>query len=311
MRRLRYLLPLLLLTYLATGITQVGPDERAVVRRFGRVIDRPGPGLRIGLPWGVDRVDKFQVRTVRQLPVGYNPDIMADSPGIPPGQLITGDSNLINLRLVVEYAIDDRDGELENYAAHQLQVEPVLAREAEALASEWAAAHTVDEVLAGRAVVARQVAERLPGRIAPHRLGVVVQRVSVDYLAAPDEVRDAFEAVNQAQTGIRTRVNQAEQGRQRQLSEAQALRDRLLSEAYAYANERTTLAIADAAAFTARLRTYTSLRQKNPDILSAIWRQEVGTILAGVKERGRIELLDDVLGPNGLELNQFLATPKR
>lgn len=309
MRRLRYLLPILLALYLFTGISQVEPDERAVVRRFGRVIDRPGPGLRIGLPWGVDRVDKFKVRTV-QLSVGYNPDEVADTPGIPTGQFVTGDQNLINLRLVVAYAIDTRDGELENYAAHRDRVDAVLAREAEAVASDWAAARTVDEVLSGRAVIAQQVADRLPPRIAPHRLGVVVQRVSVEHLAAPDEVKDAFDAVNQAQTGIRTRVNQAEQDAGRRVSEADALRQKLLSEAKAYSTEREALARADADSFTKRLTSYQKLRTANPDILSAIWREEVGKILAGVKERGRIELLDDVLGPNGLELNQFLPIRK-
>lgn len=308
MRRLKYILPLLLFAYLTTGVTQVERDERAVVRRFGRVIDRPGPGLWVGLPWGIDRVDKFKVATVRQLSVGYSPDEFGDSPGTPSGQLLTADQNLVNLRLVVEYAIDDE--KLEDYAMHRDRVDGVLSREAEAAASQWAAARTVDEVLSGRAAITRTVADRLPDRIAPHRLGVVVQRVSVEHLAAPDEVREAFEAVNQAQTGIRTRVSQAEQERDRKLSEADALKRRLESEATAYTTEKTKLAEAEAAAFTARLTGYQTLRQQNPDILAAIWREEVGKILAGVKERGRIEVLDDDLGPNGLELNQFLPTKK-
>jgi membrane protease subunit HflK len=308
MRRLRYLPLLVLPLYLLTGVTQVGPDERAVVRRFGAVIDRPGPGLRVGLPWGFDQVDKFQVRTVRQLPVGYTPDELGDSPGTPAGQLLTGDQNLANLRLMVEYAIDEE--KLEDYAAHRDRVDAILSREAEAAAAAWAAARTVDEVLSGRAAVARTVAEGLPERIAGHRLGVVVQRVSVDHLAAPDEVKESFEAVNQAQTGIRTRVNQAEQERQRKLSEAESLRGRLLSEAKAYTTERESLADADAAAFTLRVDSYHRLRTTNPDILSAIWREEVGRILVGVKDRGRIEVLDDMLGPNGLEVNQFLPTRK-
>lgn len=310
MRRLRYLLPLVLLAYLATGVTQVERDERAVVRRFGRVIDRPGPGLWVGLPWGVDTVDKFKVGTVRQLTVGYSPDEFADAPAIPAGQLLTGDQNLVNLRLVVEYAIDDRDTELDNYAAHRDRVDGVLAREAEAVASQWAAARSVDEVLSGRAAITRTVAEQLPDRIAPHKLGVVVQRVSVEHLAAPDEVREAFEAVNQAQTGIRTRVSQAEQEQSRKLSEADSLTQRLKSEATAYTTEKKTSAEAEAASFLARLTNYQTLREKNPDILAAIWREEVGKILSGVKERGRIEVLDDALGPNGLELNQFLPTRK-
>ena len=309
LRRLRYILPaVLLLAYLATGVTTVGPDERAVVRRFGRVVARPGPGLWVGLPWGIDRVDKFQVRTVRQLSVGYTPEEAADTPTIPSGQLLTGDQNIVNLRLVVEYAIDDE--ELEDFAVHKDRADAVLAREAESAAAEWAAAHTVDEVLGGRAAVARRVAELLPERIAPHRLGVVVQRVSVEHLAAPDEVRESFDAVNRAQTGIRTRINQAEQDAQRRLSEAAATKLRLKGEATAYATEKKELAEADAKTFTKRVEQYHKLRETNPDILAAIWREEVGKILAGVKERGRIEPLDDALGPNGLELNQFIPTKR-
>ena len=311
MRRLRYLLPLLLVAYLFTGVSQVGYDERAVVRRFGRVVARPGPGLWVGLPWGIDRVDKIQVRTVRQLAVGFNPDEASDAPGTPPGQLLTGDQNLVNLSLVVEYSVDDRDGELENHLANRDQVSWAVAREAEALAAEWAAGRKVDDVLSGRAAVARRLSERLPERIAPYRLGIILQRVSVDGLSAPFEVRDAFTAVNQAQTGIRTRRNAAEQEAQRLTSEADALRVRALAEAAAYKDEKGKLADADAAAFTRRLEQYQRLRATNPDVLGAIWREEVGKLLAGLKERGRIELLDDALGPNGIELNQFLPTKKR
>ena len=208
------------------------------------------------------------------------------------------------MRLVVEYAIDDE--RLEEYAVSKDRTDAVLAREAEAAAAEWVASRTVDEVLGGRAGVARRVADALPARVSPHRLGVVVQRVSVEHLAAPDEVRESFDAVTRAQTGIRTRVSQAEREGGRKRSEAEATRERLRNEANAAATERTSAATAEAAAFTKRAGQYHTLRRTNPDLLAALWREEVGKILAGVKERGRIEPLDDALGPNGLELNQFL-----
>ena len=48
---------LLALSYALTGVTQVQPGERAVVRRLGRVLEeQPGPGLWFGLPWGIDVV---------------------------------------------------------------------------------------------------------------------------------------------------------------------------------------------------------------------------------------------------------------
>jgi membrane protease subunit HflK len=317
MPRLRYLLLAALVAYLATGVYQVGPDERAVVRRFGAVVARPGPGLWVGLPWGIDRVDREPVRTVRQLAVGFTPDATADLPVTPPGQLLTGDQNLVNVRLVVEYAVDDRDGELEAFVAHRDQVGAVLGREAEALAAEWVGGRPVDEVLlAGRAALPRWLMDRLPDRLAPHRLGVVVQRVSVEHLAPPDRVgevsvRDMFEAVNQAQTAIRTLENQATQEATQRTREAEAARFRLGQQAEAYRSEKLALARADAASFLTRLDQYRRLRATNPDVLAAIWWEEMGRTLAGMKGRGRVDVLDHHLGPNGLDVTQFLSPKKK
>ena len=222
------------------------------------------------MPWGIDRVDRVQVRTVRQLDVGFTPDATADLPVTPPGQLLTGDQNLVNVKLVLEYAIDDRDGELEAFVAHRDSADAILAREAEALAGEWAAGRPVDEVLlAGRAALPLWMMDRLPDRLASHRLGVVVQRVSVDYLAPPDRVgevsvRDMFEAVNQAQTGIRTLENQARQEATQRQREAEATRFRLDQQAQAYRSEKLALAKADAVSFLKRLDQYRRLEAVQP-----------------------------------------------
>jgi len=302
---------LLLFAYLSTGFAKVGPDERAVVRRFGRVVARPGPGLWVGFPWGIDRVDRVQVRTARQLNVGFVPEALEDSAGVPPGQYLTGDQNLVNVKLVLEFAIDDRDGQLENYVIQRDRVDAVLTRELDALAAEWVGGRPVDEVLlTGRAALPRFVMDRLPTRLESHKLGIVVQRVSVDFLAAPQEVREAFEAVNKAQTGIRTRENQAHQEADQRLREAESVRFRSEQQAAAYRVEKTSLATADAVSFLKRLEQYRRLKAVNPDILTAIWWDDMGRTLVGLKARGRIELLDQHLGADGLDITWFLP-PKR
>ncbi|HMF18683.1 MAG TPA: hypothetical protein VKE98_15860, partial [Gemmataceae bacterium] len=48
----------LLVVTVASAVTEIKPGERGVVRRFGRIVATPGPGLYIGLPWGIDRVDR-------------------------------------------------------------------------------------------------------------------------------------------------------------------------------------------------------------------------------------------------------------
>src|SRR5438874_2049650 len=99
-------LGLLLVAWLLTGVKEIGPGERAIVRRFGRVLDvQPRAGLWIGLPWGIDQVDRVRVDELRRLAIGYRPGDTADEDA-PPGQLLTGDRNLINVRIVLNYAVD-------------------------------------------------------------------------------------------------------------------------------------------------------------------------------------------------------------
>ena len=83
-RLLLYPVVLLLVGYLLTGVTQVRPGERAVVRRFGRVLEqKPEPGLWIGLPWGMDRVDRVPAQEDTGLrPVGRQSLDLGGSPDL-------------------------------------------------------------------------------------------------------------------------------------------------------------------------------------------------------------------------------------
>lgn len=306
MTRTRFVILFLLVAYLATGIAEIRPEERGVVRRFGRVVARPGPGLWIGLPWGVDRVDRIAVRTVRQLTVGASPE--SDSAA---GQFLTGDQNLATAQFVVEFAVNETDAGLDDFLTNGDAAELVLGREVEALAAEWFGATAVDDaLLTARAEFPRWALDRLASRLAPQRLGIAVQRISVDFLAPPAEVRDAFEQVNRAQAGMSTRENQARQDAAARRRDAAATQFRLERQGEAYRIEREGLAKADAASFRARLEQYRRLKAANPAVLDAIWWDEMSRVLLGLKSRGRIDLLDHYLGKDGLDITQFLP-PKR
>src|SRR5947209_9355318 len=95
------LLVVVLLGYALTGVAQVRPGQRAVVRRFGRVLEhKPEPGLWVGLPWGMDRVDRVVVDRVQSVTVGYREGGEAGE-ALPAGQLLTGDHNLVNVQAVL------------------------------------------------------------------------------------------------------------------------------------------------------------------------------------------------------------------
>src|SRR5258708_37670044 len=104
MKLIRYGIPILLVVYLLTGVYQIRREGRAVVRRFGKIVAKPGPGLWIGLPWGIDRIERVPIATVRRVTIGYSTE-QEETAGMPAGQLLTGDENLVNVRVHLDYAV--------------------------------------------------------------------------------------------------------------------------------------------------------------------------------------------------------------
>jgi membrane protease subunit HflK len=280
---------------------QVRPGELAVVRRFGRVLaDKPEPGLHVGLPWGMDRVDRVVVDAVRSVAVGYQ----EEEPGeraMPPGQLLTGDNNLVNVQVVVYYRV--RPAEVADFVAAADRVDELLTRAVEAAVGEWVGGRTVDAVLLhGKTQLRADLLRRLPARLEPYRLGVELRDARVALIAPPEEVKDAFDAVTRAQTQMATVRYQAEQEAQERLRRARSEGYRSEQSALAYAHGRTLLAEQDARRFEDRLRQYRAGRRRNPHYLRQIWDEERGRLFARLKAGGRIDLLDHRLGADGLDL---------
>jgi membrane protease subunit HflK len=305
---MRWLLSLLLLFgcgYLLTGMVEVRPGEQAVIRRFGRILPVRGPGLWFGLPWGMDRVDRVAVDRVRQVSWGYQPGD-SENPE-PEGQLLTGDHNLVNVQLIVHYTVKDAA----RFAIQEDRADELIMRAAESVAAEWMAARPVDEILV-------QGKTRLPGvvvpltqeRIEPYGLGIQIQQADVAHLYPPEEVKHAFEEVTRAQASIVTREQEARQESTRLLREAETDRYRIERDTEAYVNEHLRLAKAEAQRFLERMEQYHRLRGSNPDYLAGIWWEEIGTVFAKLRESGRIDLLDNHIGQDGLDISVFPPSPK-
>ena len=62
----------LVAAYAATGFYVVNTDEQAVVRRFGALAARVGPGMHYRLPWPVDQVDVVKTTSVKKTGVGFD-----------------------------------------------------------------------------------------------------------------------------------------------------------------------------------------------------------------------------------------------
>jgi membrane protease subunit HflK len=318
MRVVRILLVLLLVGYLLTGITQIRPGERAVVRRFGRVLEhKPEPGLWVGLPWGMERVERVSVDLLRPVDLGYRPT-EDDDETTPRGQLIAGDQNLVNARIVVNYRI--RPEQVEEYVAQldatgeAASIDRSVAAAAESLVAEWVAGRNVDDVLLrGKAELPRWLVDRperrLEKRLAPLQLGIEITGATITHLAPPQQVQDAFDRVTQAQANIRTLTDAAQGQAQRTIRQKESEKFSIVQLAHAYAQEQRLQAQADAASFEKRMRQYHEARAHNPDVLTAIWWEQMGELFKRLRANGKLDLLDHHLGADGLNLMQVAPLP--
>jgi membrane protease subunit HflK len=285
----------------------VSPGERAVVRRFGRVLrDDPGPGLHVGLPWGIDRVDRVAVDRVQRVAVGFTEESAAAP--LPAGQLLTGDHNLVNVQATLYYRV--RPDEAADYLVHADRADGLIARVGEAVLGEWVASRTVDETLLNGKVQLRSVlSNQVQSRVAKYGLGVEVLDASVNLAAPPDEVKPAFDAVAREQTGIATKVNGAEQQAETDWRVALSQKYRVEQETAAYAHEQRSLAESHAESFRVRLRKYRHGVRDDPLYLRQIWDEERGKLFARLKANRGLGLLDDHLGPDGLDITTMPPWP--
>ncbi len=284
---------LLLLVYLLSGIRQVSPGERLVVRRFGRVLEyKPGPGLWLGLPWGMDRADRVSVDRVRRVSVGYQPDLGDRGPTTPDGQLLSGDHNLVNVQVMVDYTV--RDDQVADYVLVADQVDGLLERAAESELAAWVAGRTVDDVLRrGKGQLPAWLVARTQDRVQPYRLGIEIQKASVAYLLPPDGVREAFDDVTRADAERETRKNEARQ-------EARRIEDQALAEKRAlelavapYVTNQLKLA-EEEVAYLEGLRK----AQNSPAHLTAQLMDNLRDLMEKKRQRGQLKQL-----PEGIEVN--------
>jgi membrane protease subunit HflK len=299
----------LLIAYSLTGVVQVSPGERAVVRRFGRVLEhKPEPGLWVGLPWGMDRVDRVAVDRVQNITVGFREEGNDDP--MPAGQLLTGDHNLVNARATLYWKV--RPEQLEDYVAQSGRVEALLTRAAEAVLAEWVAGREVDDILLnGKNSLPMALVEGTRRRIDDYHLGVQVLDAQVALLSPPGGVKQAFDNVASEQTNVATLINQAEQEAETKLRTAQSAKYRTEQETAAYVERQTLLARREAEQFTERLKQYEIGRRQNPAYLRQIWEEERGKLFAKLKENGQLGLLDHHLGPDGLDMTIAPPLPKK
>jgi len=243
--------------YLLTGIFTVAADEQAVIRRFGRVAARLGPGIHYRLPWPVDRVDVIKTTAVMKTGVGFElPEGEARVAGV---EILTGDTNIVSVAMTLQYVIG-------NPAAFLFDIETppaLVSLVAESVLTETVLGMPVDEVLTtGRLTIQEQVKTRTQAILDRYDSGIQVTSASMMGITFDASVAQAFQDVASAGADRENKINQGRSYANDLLPKARGEARSIVLAAQSYKDQH----IAEATGNTTRFLELMTEFNKAPDV---------------------------------------------
>ena len=231
------LIAILLFVWLLSGIYFVRTDQQAVVTRFGAVTaTRVYPGVHYALPWPIDRVYKVKVNQLQRLVIGADAADGAlglESPFT--SQFLTGDKNIINMRVVVQYSV----AVPADYLFRAAEVPACVTSSVEAELTRRIAGREVDAVLTTeKLAIQDEVLAAAQERLNDYSTGVRLSTVNIESVSPPAETADAF----------------------RDVASARADTSRIIDEAHGYANDLVPRARGEAKQMTEAAEAYKASR---------------------------------------------------
>ena len=223
--------------WLGSGLMIVQSGHAGVIFRFG-VVDRTSQaGLGLRLPWPIEDHVVVDTTEIRRAQTG---DM----------RLLTGDTNLVDVDLVVQYTAQDPIAFVTGLA----QPADLVTATARSAATQAVAAQDVDTLLTtGRASLQRDVAQRVQDRLDASGSGIHIVGVEVLELVPPPDVLDAFNDVSSARGDKETLALAAESYASTVIPETRGAAALRVEEARAFASQRVAEAQGDVSRFEALL----------------------------------------------------------
>jgi len=241
----------LVVVFLFSGFFVVGPQEKAVVLRFGVPAGGGdgkllGPGPHWAFPPPIDEVVRIpvgQVQNVNSTVGWYATTAASEAAGTepPPGEslrpvqdgyLLTGDENIVHLRATLRYRIAEPGLRyVLDFANASNLVESAFNNSLLFAAARYRVDDALTRDQAGLREVARNRFEQL---VAQHQLGITEIQIDNMQVIPPRQLKDAF-----------ARVTEAEVRRAKELNEAKSYENQTISKARAEAESRKNLGKAE------------------------------------------------------------------
>lgn len=244
-----------LIIWLATGFYSVQPGEVAVVKLFGELNSEEGPGLHWfpNAPIGSKQI--VFVEEVKRLELGFRGTQSVRDESV----MITGDENIVDVQLLVQYDIKDAT----DYLFETVDPSGALIKDAtETALRQVVGSSPIDTVIIERETIQSNTKQKLQELLDDYKSGIRIKEVKLQGVNPPDEVKPAFADVVIAKEDKETIINQAQAYEESVLPQARGESRKLIEDARAFRAQRINVAQGQASKFTSMLVEY----KKSPNV---------------------------------------------
>ncbi len=285
---------MLLAVYLLSGLYTVKPGEEAVARVFGKEVrGEITEGLHYRLPWPFEAIEKVNVMEIRRVDVGgsvsrepllfpkkrspstaeghgghagHGASSMTSMGSTEPGpdpasaknQFLTGDENIIEIRMNIQYRVKDASDYLFNVNSPDSLV-PDATREA---VTEIFGGMMVDDLLTvAKSQIQKRIAHKVQQMLDGYGAGLHIVNVNLHEVNPPKAVAQAFRDVASAKEEREEKINKAQGYWNSVIPEARGEAHKMISSAAGYREEVINQARGDAEKFSTMLREYERAKQ--------------------------------------------------
>ena len=280
---------LVLAVYLLSGVYTVTPGEVAVATIFGKEVRQEiTEGLHYKLPWPFEAIEKVNVSEIRRINVGaitseksrlFPKKALAEilpkagghsghgapatlpektaaidsTPYSAQNQFFTGDENILEIRMNIQYQVKDASDYLFNMSSPDALV-PDVTR---AAVTEYFALMPVEDLLTvAKSQIQKRIAQKAQSMLDEYGTGLYIVNVNLQEVNPPRAVAEAFRDVSSAREEREEKINKAQGYWNTVIPEARGNAHKLISDAEGYNQEVINQSRGDADKFSAMLDEY-------------------------------------------------------
>lgn len=251
----KYLLILVLLVWLLSGIYIIDPAEKGVVLRFGAFQEETGQGPHWHLPYPIESLNRINVEQIRTAQIGYRDAVRNRRGGNVSSEslMLTKDENMIDAKFAVQYKINDVQAYLFNVSNPDI----TLRQAVESAIRQVVGKNSMDYVLTeGRMAIADSIKAKSQELLDVYKVGLLITTVNMQDAQPPEPVQAAFSDAVKAREDKQRLINEAQTYANDILPKSRGKAARMLEEAKAYKSEVVSKSEGEAARFKQILTEY-------------------------------------------------------